>query len=249
MTSKQSKRAARDELATGRRREAAAAQRRRKVTNVVIATAVVVVVLVIFVLVQNNRTSSNVTDAALPDLVAEQGGGMVFGDGPVTVDLWEDFQCPVCKDFEAANSELLTQQVDDAAITLVIHPLSFLDQNLSNTSSALAASAFGCSAAAGQPAAMGFHTLVYTNQPPENPGTEAWSTADLIGWGNDVGVSGTEWESCVTDSGYADWVDQVAKSQIDAGVHGTPTVFIDDQPFNIRGDLAAAISAATDAAS
>ena len=169
MTSKENKRAAREKLAVERKRQATAEKRRRTTINSVIAVAVVAAVVVVFVLVQNSRTSSSVSDAALPDLVSDQGGGMVFGDGPVTVDLWEDFQCPSCKAFEAANGEYLNQQVDDGNITLVIHPLSFLDDNLSNTSSALAANAFGCSAAAGQTESLNYHAKLYEVQPRRTP--------------------------------------------------------------------------------
>ena len=96
---------------------------------------------------------------------------------------------------------------------MTIHPLSFLDQNLGNSSSVAAANALGCAADVGEQEALDFHQTVYANQPEETPGQPAWSTDDLIGWGNDVGIEGSEWESCVSDLTYADWVEQVAGSQ------------------------------------
>ncbi|HVQ17457.1 MAG TPA: thioredoxin domain-containing protein, partial [Actinomycetes bacterium] len=232
MTSKDSKRASRDKLAEERRRQAQADKRRRSTINVVVGVLVVAVVIAVFVVVQNQRTTSDVTNASLPGLVSEQGGGMSFGNGPVKVDLWEDFQCPVCKQFEAANGAMLKQRIDNGDITLVIHPLSFLNQNLNNTSSTLAANAFGCSAAAGEKTALAYHTLLYDKQPEENAGHEAWTVDDLVGWGSDVGLTGTDWSGCVTDGNFNDWVSQVAASQIDAGVTGTPTVFIDGKRFD-----------------
>lgn len=249
MSSKQNKRAAREKLAAERQRQASAEKRRRTITNTVIAVAVVAVVVVVFVLVQNSRTSSSVADAELPELVTEQGGGMVIGDGPVTVNLWEDFQCPACKSFEAGNSQYLSQQVADNNITMVIHPLSFLDANLQNDSSALAANAFGCSAAAGQDKSLDYHATLFEKQPPEEIGVAAWSTEDLIGYGNDVGISGDDWAACVNDGTYNDWVEQVAASQLDNGVTSTPSVFIDGERFNLQDDLAAAIDEAVQAAS
>ena len=59
----------------------------------------------------------------------------MIGDGPVDVTLWEDFQCPNCKDFEAENGAMLDHLVTDGDITLTIHPLSFLDSSLGNDSS------------------------------------------------------------------------------------------------------------------
>jgi len=93
----------------------------------------------------------------------------------------------------------------------------------------LAANAFGCAATSGSEA-LPFHLTVYDNQPPEQPGTEAWTADDLVGWGNDVGITGDEWTSCVNDETYSAWVDDVQASSTDAGVTGTPTVFVNGEP-------------------
>jgi protein-disulfide isomerase len=235
------KRGARDRLTAERQQQAKAAQRKRKGSNIAIALVVALVAVGIIGYAWWAANDDGPTDAALPALVQEPGGGVVFGDGPVDLTLWEDFQCPGCKLFEEANSELVKQRVDAGDITLTIHPLSFLDTNLGNSSSVAAANAFGCAADAGEQQAIDFHQTVYANQPSESPGQEAWTTEDLIGWGNDVGIEGSEWESCVTDQTYAGWVEQVAKSQGAAGVTTTPTIFIDGKSFNPGGDLDAAI--------
>ncbi len=194
---------------------------------IVAVVLLVIAVVVIFVLVQNERTTPTGT-GDLPATVSEAGGPLSFGDGPVTVSLWEDFQCPVCKAFEAANGEMLQQKADAGDITLEIHPLSFLNDNLQNTSSSLAANAFGC-AATSEAEALPFHLKIYENQPPEQQGTEAWTADDLVGWGNDVGITGDAWTSCVNDETYSSWVDDVQASSTDAGVTGTPTVFVNGE--------------------
>ncbi len=235
------KRGARDRLATERAQQAKSAQRKRKSSNIAIALVVALVAVAIIGYAWWASNDSGPTDASLPALVQDPGGGVVTGDGPVDLTLWEDFQCPGCKLFEEANSDLVKQRVADGDVTVTIHPLSFLDSNLSNTSSVAAANAFGCAADAGGQEALDFHQTLYANQPAESAGQEAWTTADLIGWGNDVGIEGTEWESCVTDQAYAGWVEQVAKSQAAAGVTATPTIFIDGVKFDPRDDLGAAI--------
>ncbi len=242
------KRGARDRLAAERAEQAKADKRKRQRSNIAIAVVVAVVAGFIVVYAFLAANDDGPTDAALPALVQEQGGGVVFGDGPVDVALWEDFQCPGCKGFEQANGATLQERVDAGEVTMTIHPLSFLDQNLGNTSSVAAANAFGCAADAGQQQALDFHLTVYANQPQETPGQPAWSTEDLIGWGNDVGIDGQEWESCVTDLTYSDWVEQVANSQAGAGITSTPTVFLDGEKFELDGDLNAAIDDAVKAA-
>lgn len=235
MTSKDSKRSARDQLAEQRQQQASADKRRQRTLNIVLAVVVVAAVIGIFVAVQASRNSGP-ADAALPKGVANAGDGATFGDGPVTVEMWVDFQCPACKAFESVNAKSLAKRVDDGDITLVIHPLSFLDRNLSNNSSKPAAAAFGCAIDAGK--GLEFATKLYEVQPEENPGHEAWTIDDLIGYGNDVGITGSAWESCVTDQKYAGWAEQVAASQTDAGISSTPTVLVDGKPAWTSADPA-----------
>ncbi|MFZ0325466.1 MAG: thioredoxin domain-containing protein [Actinomycetes bacterium] len=227
MSSKESKRSAREQLAEQRRQQAAADKRKQTITNTIIVVVVVVVVVGLFVAVQSSRTKAPAS-AALPATVTAQGGGVPFGTGPVTVDVWEDFQCPACKQFEATNADTLKQQALANQIKLVVHPLSFLDAptKLNNTSSVRAANAFACAAGTGEQQTLDFHQLLYQKQPAENPGTEAWSDDDLIAYAKSAGITGSQFESCVKDGTYNAWVQQIAAAGVDAGISSTPTVYI-----------------------
>jgi protein-disulfide isomerase len=159
--------------------------------------------------------------------------------------MWIDFQCPICKEYEATNGQMLQQKVKSGDVTLTVHPLTFLDDNLHNGSSKLAANAFACATEEGSEKAMAFALAVYKAQPEEQAGQEAWSTDDLISIGNDVGIQGDQWDSCVQNGTYDDWVQQVEASQQDKGVTGTPTVFVDGQQLRPTDDLQAAIASAS----
>ncbi|HEX5017160.1 MAG TPA: thioredoxin domain-containing protein [Actinomycetes bacterium] len=229
------KRAARERLAEQRAAQQRA-DRRRRSSGIAIAVIVGLVVVGIIGYAWWASNNDGPDDAALPALVQESGGGVVIGDGPVDVTLWEDFQCPNCKDFEAENGAMLDRLVTDGDITLTIHPLSFLDSSLGNDSSVQAANAFGCAADAGEEPALAFHQTVYANQPPENPGTPAWSTDDLVGWGQDVGISDDSWESCVNDVTYEGWVTQVQASMTNEGITGTPTAFVNGEKVQLGSE-------------
>jgi protein-disulfide isomerase len=228
------------------RQQQARADRRRRQTNIglMVVVALVAVGIVAYAALQSN-SSSGPSSAALPAAVHEQSGGAVFGDGPVNVDMWIDFQCPICKQYEATYGQMLQQKVQSGDVTLTVHPLSFLDDNLHNGSSTLAANAFACATDEGSAKAMDFALAVYKAQPPEQDGQDAWTTDDLISIGNDVGIQGSQWESCVQDGTYNDWVKQVEASQQDKGVTGTPTVFVDGKQLQPADDLQAAIESAS----
>jgi protein-disulfide isomerase len=239
-----SKRQARDRLAQ-ERAERQRSERRRRTSGIAIMVVVAVVAAGIIGYAWWASNDSGPENVALPALVPDQRGGMVFGEGPVNVTVWEDFQCPFCADFEAENGDAMRRRVKDGDITLTIHPLSFLDAKLGNTSSALAANAFGCVADVGEQQALDYHLTLYANQPEENPGQEAWTNDQLIAWGNDVGVTGTAFEDCVTAGTYDGWVAQVQSTMGDEGITGTPTVFVDGESYDWQnGDLEATIDAA-----
>ena len=239
------KRAARERAAEERAKQQERDKRRRRLVNGAVAVVVVLVVAGIGIYVASQVTDDGPTGAALPALVPDGGTAVVLGDGPVDVELWEDFQCPGCKAFEGAYGEMLRKRVEQGDVTLTIHPLSFLDEKLDNTSSALAANAFGCVTDAGEQQALDFHLTVYANQPEEQPGTDAWDAGQLIAWGNDVGATGATWEECVNTLAYSDWVSQVQASMSEAGIHSTPTVFLDGDEFDLAtGDFTAAVDAA-----
>jgi protein-disulfide isomerase len=239
-----SKRAARERLAEQRAHQQRA-DRRRRSSGIAIVVVVALVVIGIIGYAWWASNNDGPDNAALPALVHESGGGVVVGDGPVDVTVWEDFQCPFCKAFEQANGEMLRKRVDDGDITLTIHPLSFLDSKLGNDSSSQAANAFGSVADAGQTQALDYHLTLYQNQPAENPGTPAWSADQLIGWGNDAGVEGATFEDCVNNLDYQGWVTQVQSTMGNEGITATPTVFVDGQEFDVqKGDLSATIDKA-----
>ena len=80
-----------------------------------------------------------------------------------TLDLYEDFQCPVCARFEEIFGLQIVDMVKANQIKLVAHPLSFLDDNLRNDSSNRAANAAACAADADK--FLQYHTATFQGQP------------------------------------------------------------------------------------
>ena len=85
---------------------------------------------------------------------------------PVTVELYEDFHCPHCADFEEEFGQTLTDAQAAGTIRLRIFPMAFIDAG-----SASAANAFACAAEAGFGAA--YDTGLFANH------TLDWSDSQL----------------------------------------------------------------------
>ena len=204
-----------------REAEARRQRRREQLVRFGVLAVVAVVVLVVGIAVFANRTEED-SSAPLPAGVTEPAGGIAIGDtsAPVTIDVWVDFQCPFCRDFEQDSGPTLQQLAADGDAVLVYHPLSFLGEE-----SERAANAFGC--AADQSRAEEYLTVLFENQPEE--GTGGFTAEDLVALGAEAGVTGSEFESCIEDGSYATWVANVAASQSEAEITATPTVLVDGE--------------------
>jgi protein-disulfide isomerase len=77
----------------------------------------------------------------VPAGATAQGDGIALGGGPVTVDAYIDFLCPYCRRFEMDAGPALGDMITEGLISLVYHPMSFLDEASTTQYSSRAAAA------------------------------------------------------------------------------------------------------------
>ena len=158
----------------------------------------------------------------LPRGATEEGDGIVIGRGPVRVDAFIDFLCPFCQRFELSSGPGLTRLAVDGQISLVYHPMNFLDAASTTNYSTRAAAASGCAADQGLFAEYA-HAL-FVNQPPE--GGPGLSDEELARIGETAGLPGPAFATCVSDAPYLDWPPYVTLRATALGVEATPTVLV-----------------------
>jgi protein-disulfide isomerase len=188
----------------------------------------VVVTGVVFSLMgQNNKENASLAaldgtklkPAVTSTIDPTNGSAIVLNAGSTKViDIWEDPQCPVCKNFEDANGDYIESLVRDKKATVRFHVLSFLGDE-----SVRAANASFCAADEGQ--YLDFHHALYAVQSPlENSGF--WSNQKLIDIATKIGIKSTKFANCVNKGSKIDVVKANYDSMSKYGVQGTPTVFI-----------------------
>ena len=196
---------------------------------VIAMVSLVVVTGVVFSMMNQNKEEAS-SLAALDDykpkgtiastIDVDNGSAITFNPGLTkTVDVWEDPQCPACKDFTEVSGEYIDSLVREKKATVRFHVLSFLGDE-----SVRAANASFCAADEGK--YIDFHKALYRVQSPlENSGF--WSNETLVAIGSKVGITSEKFTKCVSDGQKVELVKANYDSMAKYGVQGTPTVFID----------------------
>src|SRR3954447_7899677 len=100
----------------------------------------------------------------------------------------------------------LTQLLEAGAISLVYHPLGFLDRLSTTRYSTRAAAASGCASDGGRFPA--YRDALFANQPPE--GGPGLSDEELVALGHTVGL-GADFTRCVAAGAYLPWAGYVTQ--------------------------------------
>jgi protein-disulfide isomerase len=214
---------------------------RRGPSPLVVVGIVVVVLFAAFVGFGVYRASRpDTANIAIPANATATGVNVGQPSAKATIDVYLDFQCPVCKAYEAQSGATIQQMVDDGQAKVVYHPLAFLDRMSSTQYSTRAAQASGCASDASvfQP----FLKLLYDNQPPENG--EGLPDTQLVAYLKQAGATG-DVATCVNDNKYAAWTKGVTDAASKAGVNATPTIKVNGQQVdNTDAALRQAVAAA-----
>ena len=182
---------------------------------------VVVVVLAIMVIPTVLSKSKGVSQELPAGIAADNGYAITFNSdiqGLPVVDIYEDFQCPICQQFEALNGKYINSLITEKKAVVNFHALSFI-----GTESVRAANAAACANDEGK--FVDYHLSLYANQPAaENSGE--WSSDRLISIAEVAGIKSSTFKSCVKDMKFEGWVSKVAEAGSKKGVNSTPTVYV-----------------------
>jgi protein-disulfide isomerase len=218
------------------------ARRRQLITTLVAVLLLVAAGITGYVVYQHQQPDHTgaipaVADSAAPD---DARNGVTVGTGPVKLDIYLDFMCPHCKEFETAAGATLAQLVKDNKVTIAYHPVAFLDDVSSTRYSSRASAASACAADASR--FVEYATVLYARQPAE--GSAGLTDATLIELAGTAGIDTTTFGQCVNSGRYAGWVADVTQAAAKHNVNGTPTVLVKGRSVN---PTVAAITAAVDA--
>jgi protein-disulfide isomerase len=209
-------------------------QRRERRRNLFVVGAVVVAIAIIavvmFVISNNKDTTGQAVGAGgTPQNLTGQYN-VVIGksSAPDTIKLYEDLQCPICKQFEAATVEQTQAAIAAGKVKVDYHMVAFLDRaSTTNYSSRALNAAMAVLSTAGPDAFLQFRTIAFENQPAE--GSAGVPDSTLIDWAVQAGADEDQVTPLINDNVYHQWVVNATDQMSKDGVNGTPTVFINGE--------------------
>lgn len=206
---KQAARMVRDQIAREKRRS------RTLWTTVIAVAAIVIAGMIGWGIYASQDSGTYVAPAG----ATSDGSGITVGSGPVKIDVYEDFICPACGQFETQSGAALDQLVTDGKVTIVYHPVAYLDRASTTDYSTRASAASGAAAEGGK--FREYAKALFAKQPAE--GSAGLSDNELIEIGRSIGL-GDAFAQAVRDGKYKSWTSHVTDEASEAGVTGTPTI-------------------------
>lgn len=191
---------------------------------------VIVAVFAVVLISQANKATTAAPSAeqiSPPNALANDQGILPYPgaakSGVPVVELFFDYQCPICNQFETIYGDALEQLASSGQIELHYRPMIFLDVNLQNDSSLRAGIGAACADVVGQ--YRQYHDQLFANQPQKEGAGYADSVlrdaipAKLSLTGDKL----TTFQKCYDGKQTQKWVQAQDESGAKAGVTGTPT--------------------------
>jgi protein-disulfide isomerase len=161
----------------------------------VVVVALLVIGGVIWTIADRNQTEGQVIDSgkgssSLAADVTQKRDGVVVTVGKAgakaTIDVYADFLCPICGEFEKQYKTQVEQAINDGKLQVRYHMVPLLNERSSPPGYSLD-SANAALAAADAGKFLQFHDALFANQPEE--GKRGYDKAQLIELGKNVGIT------------------------------------------------------------
>jgi hypothetical protein len=154
-------------------------------------------------------------------------GGVLVGraDAKKGMVLFEDPQCPYCRDFEEVNGPLIAAELAAGELAVEYRMRSFLGPESVRADNALALAA-----------EVGhfdeLRQALFAAQPPE--GTGGFTTEDLVRLGAEVGLIDAAFSEGVREARFEQWVRSQESRYLAEDPQGTPAAWLDGKLIDSR---------------
>jgi protein-disulfide isomerase len=189
---------------------------RTKVIAGIAVVAVLAVAVIGYVVYEQMKPSTSASDTialapadhTISAPAVREGNTVLVGKdtATVTVDVYEDFLCPICGTFEKTYGTDIKKAVEDGKVKIRYNILPMLNR-LSKPEGYSTESANAALCVADDGKFNAFHAALFNSQPEE--GDAGYTKDQLIKLGKEVGVTSAGFESCVRNQTYKSQLDEL----------------------------------------
>lgn len=231
------------------RREKMRNQAQRSRLMMIGGIVLVALVLVLAIVSTQNKSVQNIIAITPADLPT--ANGLTLGDpnAKVTIDTFEDFQCPACKQFSEQIEPLIIENlVKTGKAKYTFHNYPFIDGSTTTSGGESDQAANAAMCANDQGKFWDMKAIMYKNWNGENQG--GLSNARLEAMAENLGLDMTKFNNCFDANAFKKDIQADFDLGLKMGVSGTPSVFVNGtragQPGYIASyqEIADAVAAA-----
>jgi protein-disulfide isomerase len=162
--------------------------------------------------------------------------GVVFGKAAAAkVDIYEDFQCPNCRDFENAVGATMDADVRANRAQVHYHPLAILDSSSNNSYSSRAANASICASDISVEAFVKYHNYLFQKSVQPAEGAGGRSDTLLDSYAQKAGLPQkklTTFDQCVLGQTHKALVQAITEDASKNGINATPTIKVNGKKIS-----------------
>jgi protein-disulfide isomerase len=206
------------------------ARTRRKTDNNnigiwIVGISAAIVLVVVLAVALSNRPAAVAVEA--PDLPAEWLVGTTMGnpEAPVTIQAWEDFMCPACRQWTATvEPQLIEDYIKPGQVRLEFHqfPLS-----IHAPGAEMGAMASLC--ANDQNAFWPYHNRLF---PAQDQGQAGFTIDALVRYADELGLDSRALMDCMSSQKYRSDVTASGNEAISLGLNATPSILVNGTKIN-----------------
>ena len=223
-----------------------ATKTRRKASNNnigiwIVGISAAVVLVVVLAVAFSSRPQAISVEA--PDLPAEWLSGTTMGDpnAPVTIQAWEDFMCPACRQWTTSvEPQVIEQYIKPGLVKLEFHqfPLS-----IHAPGAEMGAQASLC--ANDQGAFWPYHNRLF---PAQDQGQAGFTIDSLVRYADELGLDSRALMDCMSSQKYRADVTASVQEAVRLGLNATPSILVNgvrmENPFDLEGEMKSLIDSA-----
>ncbi len=202
------------------------ARQRRMNTILGVGAFIVIVVLVLISPTIYNQLKPAGNFLTITPIPRPLANGKTMGDpnAKVKVLVFEDFQCPICKEFTTNVEPQLdgSTYITGGQVYYEFMQWPFIDDNSVTKESHQASNASMCALEQGR--FWDYHDMLFANQGTENGGS--FNDKRLVAFAQALGLDMTKFNQCFRANTYSTQIEADYQQGVSMGVSGTPTVFV-----------------------